>query len=67
MYADGIFETERHHEQDDESMLKKPKERKRRTCLNAEQAKPVKMDTLSRVLKKCSSLTKILLVFTSRH
>jgi len=35
MYADGTFETERHHEEDDESMSEETKgeEEDRRTCL----------------------------------
>ena len=53
MYADGTFETERHQEEDDESMSEETEgeEEDGRTCLKVNQAKPVEMDTLSRVLK----------------
>ena len=49
MHADGTFE-KRHHGEDDEACLKKPK-KKRRTYLKVNQGKTVKMDTLSAVLK----------------
>ena len=53
MYADGTFETERHQEEDDESMSEETKgeEEDGRTFLKVSQAKPVEMDTLSRILK----------------
>ena len=48
MHEDGTFEINTHHGEDDESMSDQTEE-ERRTCLKVNQAKPVKIKTLTQV------------------